>query len=249
MSSNLVITIMAAGEGKRMNSDIPKILHKFNDTPMIVRIIQQVMPLNANKYIIITGKFDKMIQTEIQKYLNKEDFDKLIFVQQKNPKGTGDAIRSCIDLYDESSKVLILNGDMPLIRRETIEEFIVYKNQNSIFVAELENPFGYGRIIKKNNFIQIVEEKDCDNDEKNIKLVNVGIYFINGSLLKKYIPTINNNNKQNEYYLTDIVEIIQKNENIPILTYTIEQKKLIEISGVNTQQELIDLEKKYINYL
>jgi len=169
----------------------------------------------------------------------------LIFVQQINPCGTGDAIKCTLDKYDNNEIVLILNGDMPLVSSILLEQ-IIHINNPILLVAKLDNPRGYGRILydENNNFIEIKEEKDCSNIEKNINIVNVGIYFLNSDILKKYIPLIDNNNIQNEYYLTDIIKII-KNE-INIKTYLIEEELKYQISGVNTQQELINLENIYL---
>jgi bifunctional N-acetylglucosamine-1-phosphate-uridyltransferase/glucosamine-1-phosphate-acetyltransferase GlmU-like protein len=113
-------------------------------------------------------------------------------------------------------------------------------------VAKLDNPFGYGRILydDKNNFIGIKEEKDCNIIEKNIKITNVGIYFFHSSILKKYIPLIDNDNNQKEYYLTDIIKVIKNNivDNINIYTHCIEDNLTYQIMGVNTQEELLNLQ-------
>jgi len=247
----LVVTIMAAGEGKRMKSDIPKVLHLFDGKPMLVRIINESVQLNPEKIIIITGKYDIMIKTTLSKYLEKNVLDKIIYIQQKNPQGTADAIKSTLDEYSEEDSVLILNGDMPLITFETLYNFVM--SNGNLLIAEIENPFGYGRIIKdnshlnnKNNkIIKIIEQKDCNEEEKNINLVNVGIYLFSGLILKKYIPLIKNNNSQNEYYLTDLISIIKNNTNLDILYEIINQENNYQILGVNTKEELLELEKKY----
>ena len=116
----LTITILAAGEGKRMRSTVPKVLHLFRGKPMLVRIIETSKELGANKIIIITGKYDELIKMTISKYM---DIENLIFVQQSSPLGTGDAIKSCLPLYGDHEKVLILNGDMPLINSKLLNKF------------------------------------------------------------------------------------------------------------------------------
>lgn len=248
MNLNLTVTIMAAGEGKRMNSNIPKVLHNFNNIPMLIRIILEVIKINPQKIIIITGKYDELIKLTIKEYFIDNNIyllDTLIFVQQLNPSGTGDAIKCTLDKYNNNENVLILNGDMPLISSVLLEK-IIKLNDPTLLVAKLDNSYGYGRILydEKNKFIGIKEEKDCLSIEKNINIVNVGIYFLNSNILKKYIPLIENNNIQKEYYLTDIVKII-KND-IEIKTYLIEEELKYQISGVNTQQELINLENIYL---
>jgi UDP-N-acetylglucosamine diphosphorylase/glucosamine-1-phosphate N-acetyltransferase len=249
MNNNLVITIMAAGNGKRMNSNIPKVLHNFNKIPILIRILLQVIKINPKKIIIITGIHDELIKSTIKNYFenNKNNyFSKLLFIQQKNPNGTGDAIKSTLDYYSDDENVLILNGDMPLISFELLNK-ITYFYEPKLLVSKLDNPYGYGRIIcdKYDNFISIKEEKDCNNNEKKINLVNVGIYFLNSILLKKYIPLIDNNNQQKEYYLTDIIKIIKNNSNIEIKKHMIEKEMEYQIYGINTQEELLKLEKLY----
>jgi CTP:molybdopterin cytidylyltransferase MocA len=247
--SNLIVTIMAAGEGKRMNSSIPKVLHLFKKLPMLVRIIQESFKLNPKKIIIITGKYDTLIKNTIKEYVSNDVYQTLFFVNQEVPNGTGGAIKCTLSEYSDDDNVLILNGDMPLIKSDLLEKIIENDSEfsSNISVTRLDNPSGYGRIIYDENkkFVGIREEKDCSEDEKNINIVNVGIYFFNSTILKNYIPLIDNNNIQNEYYLTDIIKIIRNESNIDINTYFIDDNLQYQIMGVNTQQELLDLENKY----
>lgn len=247
---------MAAGEGKRMNSNIPKVLHKFCEKPMLIRIIEESYKLNPNKIIIITGKYDELIRNTINECIDKSILNKIIYVNQINPLGTGDAIKSALNLYDNNENILILNGDMPLISFELLNDFSKKNIENknmlaNLMVAELENPFGYGRIIydTNNEFIKINEEKDCSNEEKKIKTVNVGIYLFSSEVLHKFIPLITNDNSQKEYYLTDIIKIIKFNTNISIKTFLIENEKKYQIMGINTQEELKNLESIYYNII
>ena len=249
--NNLTVTIMAAGEGKRMNSIIPKVLHNFNGTPMLIRIILESIKLCAKKIIIITGKYDDLIKSEIKSYFDKNNisfYDALIFVQQTVPNGTGDAIRSTLHEYSDSEDVLILNGDMPLLKADLLQNFMLTYSPAKLLVAQLDNPYGYGRILYEDDnnlkkFIGIKEEKDCSSSEKDI---NAGIYLFHSTVLKKYIPLITNDNIQKEYYLTDIVKIIRANSDIDIRTYHIEDSLKYQIQAVNTQKELHDLETNFI---
>jgi len=259
--NNLIVTIMAAGEGKRMNSTIPKVLHLFKGIPMLIRIILEVIKLDPNKVIIITGKYDLLIKSTIKEYFENNDklnltlaeyekIQELIFVKQNIPNGTGDAINCTLDNYSENENILILNGDTPLLSSELLNNFLEDNNYISakLLVSKLDNPYGYGRIIydNKNNFIEIKEEKDCTENQKKINIINAGIYLFSSNILKKYIPLIDNNNAQKEYYLTDIIKIIRNNDsNIDIKTYLIEEELKYQIHGVNAQQELKDLEEKY----
>lgn len=249
--SQLVITIMAAGEGKRMNSDIPKVLHNFNNKPILIRIIEESFKLNPYKIVVITGKYNDMIQDTLKKQLDILILNKIEFIKQEIPSGTGDAIKSTLNNYTEKDNVLILNGDMPLVSYNLLKKFIDYNNESDInaqlLVAELDNPFGYGRILynSNNEFIGIKEQKDCSDEEKNIKIVNVGIYYFSSFILKNYIPLIDNNNSQKEYYLTDIIKIIRNNSDTSINIYLIENNLKYQIMGVNTKKELEDLELLY----
>lgn len=236
--SNLVVTILAAGEGKRMNSDIPKVLHLFHNKPMLVHIIETTMSLMPKRIIVITGKYDELIKTTLSKYIN---IDNIMFVIQNQPIGTGDAIKSCLSSYNDGEKILILNGDMPNITKELLKKFIDHNYPFIILVAKLANPSGYGRIVYNNNiFMEIVEEKDCTESQRAIDIVNSGVYLINSELLQLYIPIITNKNKQKEYYLTDIVNLA--NQNMNIKTFLINDNENKYIQGVNTQDELRSLE-------
>jgi UDP-N-acetylglucosamine diphosphorylase/glucosamine-1-phosphate N-acetyltransferase len=245
---NLVIIIMAGGEGKRMRSNIPKILHTFNNIPILIRIIKESIKVSPNKIIIVTGKYDQLIKETVIKYI--DNMSKISFVQQTTPNGTADSVKTALPYINYNDNILILNGDMPLINYQLLNNFINNfnkENKAQLLVANLDEPFGYGRIIYKNNiFKEIREEKDCNEIEKEIKTINVGIYLFTGELLKKYIPLIDNNNNQKEYYLTDIVKVIKKFENhIDIKTYLIEDEIKYMILGVNTPEELNQLESLY----
>ena len=244
MYMNLVVTILAGGLGKRMKSDLPKVLHLFKEKPMLVHIIEQSLTLKPCKIIIITGKFNTIIQETLRNFFDEKQFSQFIFVIQETPLGTGHAVSCCLSNYTKNEDVLILNGDTPKLNQTLLEKFIYSSKDNLLMTCELDNPYGYGRIIKnKDNQIEkIVEEKDASQEEREIKNVNSGIYKIKGEHLINYIPLIQNNNKQNEYYLTDIIEILL-NKNESIFNYTISKEENNLILGVNTKEQLEDLEK------
>jgi len=252
MNRELTVTIMAAGEGKRMNSNIPKVLHHFHGVPMLIRILKTIFELRPNKIIVITGRYHELIKNTIYLWLyeDAENRGKITYVKQENPQGTGDAIRCALQDYDIDQNVLILNGDMPLIQSNLLEKFIEgepTKINAKLMVAELENPYGYGRILSDSNgkFVGIREQKDCNNNEAEIRDVNVGVYYFYAGLLKKYIPEITNNNSQNEYYLTDIVKILTEQTTLEIETFKLFPTQNFMIYGVNTKEELRALEDTY----
>jgi len=237
---HLTVTILAAGEGKRMSSNLPKVLHLLKNRPMLVRVIETARLLRPHKLIVITGKHDDLIQNTLKKYMFIKD---IIFVKQTNPLGTGDAIKSCLSEYTDDGPVLILNGDMPLINDKILNKLIGNPNDSVLLTANFENPQGYGRIICDNygELLKIVEEKDCDKDESAIQIINTGVYKIHSLLLKEFIPKIDNDNNQKEYYLTDIIKLL-KNRFFPVDTILLSENENIYVSGVNTPEELKALE-------
>lgn len=242
----LIVTIMAAGEGKRMGSNIPKVLHCFQGIPMIVRIVRTVMELNPIKIVVITGRHHEEIKNTLSS-VNTE----ITYVNQPEPLGTGHAIKSALNSYDEYTNVLILNGDMPAITSNLLEKFISSTSLDDptklvakIMVANVDNPYGCGRIVRdsKGSLLEIKEEKDCTLTETQIKDVNVGVYYINEMLLKMFIPKIGTNNSQKEYYLTDIIKLLCEYTIFGVNTYMISKYENKQVYGVNTQKELETLE-------
>lgn len=240
-SPNLVITILAAGEGKRMRSDIPKVLHLFQGKPILARIIETARQLNPKMIIVITGRHNQLIQKTLMEYISIKD---VLFVVQEKPLGTGDAIKTTLPYYYLGEQVLILNGDMPLINNTILEQFIHKRSHMNILVAKFANPFGYGRIVYNSTgeFTEIVEEKDCNDLQREIQIVNSGLYYLSAEILIKYIPKITNENSQQEYYLTDIVKLVKNQSNIHIDTFLIGESENKYISGVNTPEELTALQ-------
>lgn len=244
--STLYVTLLAAGMGKRMQSDKPKVLHLVNNEAMIVRLIKQALKMDPAKILIVVGKFYSEIKSEIEKSIHS---DKIVYVRQHSPLGTGDAVKSTLDCFggDHNINNIILNGDVPLIQYETINQiynqYVKNNSKMTITSISLENPTGNGRIIidSDGNFNGIVEEKDCNPEQKLINLVNCGIYFVNSGVLSKCIPKITNNNAAKEYYLTDLVKIYGKAGN-KIDLYCLPADKEIEIFNVNTKEQLQYLE-------
>ncbi len=247
-TGNFVVIIMAGGEGKRMNSSVPKVLVPINKKPMLIRIIEMLETLepNPHKILIVVGKHHDLIKQVISKHIKNSK--NIFFVKQNEPLGTGDAVKCCLPHLESSDNVLILNGDVPLIKNDTILEFVNGCDEAGIISFNLDNPTGYGRIVKnkKKEFKCIKEEKDCTEEERQIVEVNAGIYFFSAMVLKTYIPKIDNNNKSNEYYLTSIVDKILEKEDLEFNIYNVPNEKKYEVMGVNTQEELKNLENLYL---
>jgi bifunctional N-acetylglucosamine-1-phosphate-uridyltransferase/glucosamine-1-phosphate-acetyltransferase GlmU-like protein len=220
-----IVLIMAGGLGKRMNSDLPKVLHLLNNKPLIVHIIETAVKINPEKIGIIVGKYRQIIQKTINKYVS--DNSKIEYINQPEALGTGHAILCCKPFLSKYSDlcVTILSGDVPLITSQTLERLnnSLLENGSALLVNKLENPFGYGRIKTK--------------DERKIDLVNSGIYCFKNNILLSNIEKINNNNKQNEYYLTDIFNFINRKNIILINT-----ENNYEVMGINNPEQLKELE-------
>lgn len=241
MSKELTIVILAGGLGKRMNSEIPKVLHLISNKPMLIHIIEEARLLHPEKIFIVVGKYKNIITTELQKYTKVDDIEYII---QPEPLGTGHAVQCCKQelVKCNNTNVIILSGDVPLIKSSTISTFLTTCDKVSIITTILENPKGYGRIIEDNNkFMKIIEEKDCNEHEKLVTKVNCGIYAFDSAILCKYIDNLSNNNSQNEYYLTDIIQIIKQSENVNINMYEICKEKQHEVMGINTIEQLDEL--------
>ena len=214
-----IVLIMAGGLGKRMNSDLPKVLHTLNDLPLIVHVVNSALQIDSSSIIyIIVGKYREQIEKAIDEHFMKSDY--IRYINQPEPLGTGHAIQCCLPTLKEYypfSKVLVLSGDVPLFSKQSMREVMNNQFAATIVATHMEEPFGYGRIIQSHqqshqhshqqshpSAFRIVEEKDCTDEEKLVKLVNCGIYaFENGFLCKK-LQKINNNNAQQEDYLTSI---------------------------------------------
>ena len=233
-----IIIILAAGKGTRMNSDLPKVLHNLNDKTLLDYVLDTANNLNPKDIILVVGYKKELV---IEKFQSKN----VIFVEQAKQKGTADAIKYCLPKLEEfNGNVLILSGDVPLIKSKTLMQLIDTHESNnalaSLISADLMDPSGYGRIIKnnKNQLIKIVEHKDASEKEKKINEINSGIYIFNSEIIKNIIPKINNNNAQNEYYLTDIFNFINEKDTS---IYKIENFN--EIAGINTINQLEELSK------
>lgn len=247
MKDNLVI-IMAGGLGKRMNSNVPKVLHNICGKPMLVHVIHQAKLLSPKKILIVVGKYKDLIEKTLHEHI---PFDKIEFILQPEPLGTGNAIQCCRDelLKYNDANVIILSGDTPLLQYTTINNMLIDFNVAKIVTTNMLVPTGYGRIVQQNDiFDKIVEEKDCSIEQKLIKMVNCGVYVFNSNILCKYLPLLTNQNAQNEYYLTDIIELIKNGENIDIDLYDIPKERQMEIMGVNTIEQLTELEKIVSNH-
>ena len=235
---NVHTIVLAAGEGSRMKSNKAKSLQRIGGKTMLEMICQTAGKI-SQKITLIVGFDKESILIESSSF----NLD-ISSCEQPKPKGTGDAVKCGINEVKEADKVLVLYGDVPLIKENTLKELINSCNDGiSILTTVLDQPFGYGRVKKDNegNAISIIEEKDAMKDEKNIKEIFTGVLCSHTDLLKDGLLQINNNNAAGEFYLTDIVSIMN-DKGIKIKTHVASND---EVKGANSHAELAELEGIY----
>ena len=238
MNNQLHIGILAAGKGSRMESELPKVLHQLNGKSLIDYVLDTASELNPDSITLVVGFQKDRVKNHIQN-------DNVNYVSQEEQLGTGHAALQLENqLENQSGHLLILYGDAPNIKSSTLSPIIdehIKENRNATLItAMLDDPTGYGRIIRNQDgdLLKIVEEKDCTPDEKKIKEWNPGIYIFKIPQLFSELKRIKSNNASNEYYLTDVIELIK--ENSPV-----QAKKIgnpMEVIGINTINQLNSLE-------
>ena len=220
-----------------MLSKKAKVLQKLAGKSLLEHILSKAEEV-SNKISIVVG-FDKLsVEQEVSKISRKAKT-----YQQKNQIGTADAVRTVIDSINEEEKLLILYGDVPLISKNTLKNLCSLNDSVSILTTNLSDPTGYGRVIKDANslVVEIVEEKDTNTDQKNIKEIFTGVMAVNGKILKELLPLINNKNASKEYYLTDLIGIAYSNR-FKIETLSVSSEETL---GANTRSEQEKLEQIY----
>ena len=240
MNKELRVIILAAGKGTRMNSDLPKVLHKLQGKPLIDYVIDQSEILNPKEIILVVGFKKDYIIEHTAKRIN------LKYATQMKQLGTGHAVLQTSELLkNKKGHILILYGDVPNIKASTlqpiIDDHILTNRDLTLITAEIDDPAGYGRIIRDKNgsLLKIVEEKDCNDYEKKIKEWNPGIYIFKIPEVFEVLNNISTNNASKEYYLTDAIGIAQQS-NMQIKAIKIADSN--EVIGVNTTYQLEKLE-------
>ena len=230
--------ILAAGQGKRMKSQTSKVLHKVGNKYLLQHVVD-VAKNHVEKMNIIVGRNSQSVKSAITE-------SKINWVLQEKQLGTGHAVKQAIPFIEENSICLILYADVPLLQSKTIEELLKKARTTgfSLLSVVLNDPFGYGRIIRDTNGLikSIVEQKDASETDLKIKEINTGIMALKGSLLKKYLNELKTNNAQGEFYLTDIVEIAVK-DNVNIASFICESAD--EVMGINDKKQLSQAERLY----
>lgn len=239
-NTNIAVIILAAGKGKRMkNPNMAKVMYEIGNKPMIYHVVELSKKINPARLIIVVGWQRQMIIDYF-----KNESEKIEFVEQLEQLGTGHAVMQTHHLLkDFKGSVLILSGDVPLLSYSTIDRMIKeYSATNAdavILTTELEDPTGYGRIIRSedNAVLKILEHKDAPPEILKIKEINSGIYLFDATKLFEALKHLKPDNAQNEYYLTDVFEHFWK-KNYKVIA--VKSKDPLEIMGINdvTQLEL-----------
>ena len=234
----LCIVVLAAGKGKRMgNPDLPKVMARLGSKPLISYVLEQAEQLHPKKVVVIIGHHGEMVREHVL-----SQFPNTLFAVQQEQLGTGHAVMQAKDaIGQDDCDVLILSGDVPLVRAASLQEFVRNHQRAgsslSVLSCEMPDATGYGRIIRGENgdFAGIVEQRDASPEQHLIKEINSGMYIIDNECLFPALDEVGNNNAQNEYYLTDVVGIL-RSQGHKVTAFT--APDYTELLGINTIAEL-----------
>ena len=234
------VIILAAGKGTRMKSELPKCACEILGKPMIKYLVDACLEANIDNIIVVVG-YKKEIIKEVLK-----DYSNISYAYQDEQLGTGHACMVTKDLLKNvTGSTVIVPGDMPLVGKEHLSNLIKYHEDNKLSMTILssifENPFSYGRIVRTNNLVtSIVEEKEATPEEKLIKEINTGLYVVDNQTLFSSLEQIDNDNSKHEYYLTDIVKVISKNNSVDAVVCEYDY----HLTGINDLDTLKFVEEK-----
>lgn len=235
----LQVVILAAGQGSRMKSQLPKVLHSLAGKPFLEYVVDNALALKAHSTQIVVGHGADIVKERLAHY-------SVDWVLQTEQLGTGHAVAQALPTIDDDSVVLVLYGDVPLTSKETLEELLAAVNDNSLalLTVNLSNPTGYGRIVRDaNNRVQaIVEEKDASDEQRKICEGNTGILAVSGAKLKAWLPALSSDNAQGEYYLTDTIAMAAA-EGMDVMAVAAKTEE--EVQGINSRQQQAALERWY----
>lgn len=230
----IAVAILAAGKGTRMKSQLPKVLHQLGGVTLVERALNSCSLINPSRTLVIIGYKGNQVKQALS------SLPKLEFVEQKEQLGTGHAIMQLIPhLKGFTGDLLVLNGDVPLLRPESIQKMWQihrkYQNAATILTANLPDPQGYGRVFcDSNNLVtQIVEDRDCNKAQKQNHRINAGVYCFNWTKLAEALPRLSTDNDQQEYYLTEVVDYLN-----PVMAVDVDD--YLEIMGINDRKQLSD---------
>jgi len=238
MPAGLNVVILAAGQGKRMGSRLPKVLHALAGRPLITHVIATARALKPARICVVYGHGGE----QVPQALKAND---LAFVKQQPQLGTGHALAQALPHLGPGGITLVLYGDVPLIGEETLAAMIAGGGDRlTLLTAELDEPAGYGRIVRnrRGSITAIVEEKDASAEQRKIREINTGIMALPTAHLRDWMPKLTNRNAQREYYLTDVVPLALADR---VAVASVKARAAWEILGVNSKQQLAQLERMH----
>jgi bifunctional UDP-N-acetylglucosamine pyrophosphorylase/glucosamine-1-phosphate N-acetyltransferase len=232
---SIAAIVLAAGKGTRMTADLPKVLHTIDERPMISYVIDAIQPVAGERvYLVVGYGADQVMKACSDRGVR--------FVKQEPQLGTGHAVMQCEKVLESfDGTVVVLNGDVPCLRSETIRQFVAHHTERggaaTVLTAILDNPFGYGRVVKDSDgsLAAIVEEKDADEETKKTREINSGLFCFARARLFDALTSIDRDNAQNEYYLTDVIAELKRSGD-GVYSYCVSDAQ--EVAGVNTDEEL-----------
>ena len=239
------VVIMAAGKGTRMKSRLPKVLHRLAGRALLQHVIDTATGLNARRVVVITGHG----AAEVEAGVARADGAALQFVRQEPQLGTGHAVQQAVPALPDDGVVVVLSGDVPLTRTETLEALIAAcgGDRLALLTIEFADPTGYGRIVRASGQADgavqaIVEHKDASEAQRQIREVYSGIMAVPARLLKPWLGRLDNQNAQGEYYLTDVVKFAVA-QGVPVVAH--KTLDALQVAGVNSPVQLAELERAH----
>jgi bifunctional UDP-N-acetylglucosamine pyrophosphorylase/glucosamine-1-phosphate N-acetyltransferase len=239
------VVVMAAGKGTRMKSRTPKVLHRLGGRPLIQHVIATAQALKARRTIVITGHGAPDVESWVADAASAAGQRVPDFVRQEPQLGTGHAVQQVVPVLPDDGIALILNGDVPLVRPETLQALVdrCGGKRLALLTVEMADPTGYGRIVRNGDAVQaIVEHKDASSAQRAIREVYTGFMAVPSAQLKKWLARLTNDNAQGEYYLTDIVKLAAADGVEVVASAAAEQ---VEVDGVNSPVQLAELERAF----
>lgn len=232
------VVILAAGKGTRMYSELPKVLHLLAGKPMVQHVIDTAKSVGASDIHLVYGHGGDLLKEKLGE-------QNLNWVLQAEQLGTGHAMQQAAPHFQDDEDIIMLYGDVPLIAKDTLQRLIEARPEGGIglLTVILDNPTGYGRIIRENGeVVGIIEQKDATEEQRKIQEINTGIMVASGKDFKRWLSQLDNNNAQGEYYITDVIALAHKEGN---KIETVHPSRLSEMEGVNNRLQLAALERIY----
>ena len=234
---------MAAGKGTRMKSKLPKVLHLLAGRALLQHVLDTAAELSARQVVVISGHGAAQVEASVTGAMASNQRFELSFARQEPQLGTGHAVQQALPALRDDGLVLILSGDVPLIRADTLQQLITACDGSrlALLTIEFEDPSGYGRIVRDGEAVRaIVEQKDASAEQLAIREIYSGIMALPALQLKRWLARLDNKNAQSEYYLTDIVKFAVA-DGVPVVAHKIADP--LQVAGINSPQQLAELER------